>query len=490
MSKRRIIFRADGNSQIGLGHVVRSLALADMLKDDFTCIFAIQNPSEAIIEQIETICDDIITLPFTNNYLDEVKYIVYSIISVDDIIVLDGYFFNADYQQIIKKNGNKLVCIDDTHHCHFVADVIINQAGGISSSTYSKEIYTRLCLGPAFALLRKPFLEAATNFRTIELFDKILISMGGADPDNHTSYILGIVSQANFKQIHVLIGTANTHISSLKTYQNQYQNVFLHINLTADEVCNLMKECPVAICQPSVTSYEYCSVGGILLLYKTASNQQGVFDFLLSNHLAFEFNNENLSLIKSFNLAIAQNLISNQRLYFSGSSSSRIKSIFQWLEITRQLTIRRTSVSDLMTFFEWANDPEVRRYAYSPNPISLNEHKEWFTKKLSSTNSYLYTVCLYENPVAQIRFEVDIHNKEAIISYLIAKQFRGKGFGDFILSTGIITFKKDYLEKVKFTGYVIKENIASCKVFEKLGFEKNVASNITYQNSYKYTLSL
>ena len=36
---KKILFRADGNEEIGYGHVIRSLALADMLKENFECIF-------------------------------------------------------------------------------------------------------------------------------------------------------------------------------------------------------------------------------------------------------------------------------------------------------------------------------------------------------------------------------------------------------------------------------------------------------------------
>ena len=61
--ERRIIFRADGNSDIGLGHVIRSLALVEMLKDNFECVFAIQEPVNALVRQIEAVCAELIILP-------------------------------------------------------------------------------------------------------------------------------------------------------------------------------------------------------------------------------------------------------------------------------------------------------------------------------------------------------------------------------------------------------------------------------------------
>ena len=42
---QKIYFRADAGAEIGYGHFIRTLALADMLKDDFSCVFVTQAPT-------------------------------------------------------------------------------------------------------------------------------------------------------------------------------------------------------------------------------------------------------------------------------------------------------------------------------------------------------------------------------------------------------------------------------------------------------------
>src|SRR5205823_4199042 len=98
-----------------------------------------------------------------------------------DIVVLDGYNFNTEYQQAIKNKGCKLVVIDDLHAWHQVADVVINHAEGITSPDYSAESYTQFCLGLDYVLLRKPFLQPKTSIRKITSVKKVFISMGAAD---------------------------------------------------------------------------------------------------------------------------------------------------------------------------------------------------------------------------------------------------------------------------------------------------------------------
>jgi len=75
MQKKRIVFRADGNNKIGLGHMIRSLSLASILKDKFKCIFITQNPSDYLKEEIKKECTNYFILPETINYKQEVKEI-------------------------------------------------------------------------------------------------------------------------------------------------------------------------------------------------------------------------------------------------------------------------------------------------------------------------------------------------------------------------------------------------------------------------------
>lgn len=77
-------------------------------------------------------------------------------------MVLDNYFFTTDYQRAIKEKGCCLVCVDDMHDKHYVADVVINH-GLTDESLFDVEPYTKLCLGFDWALLRHPFIEAVKN---------------------------------------------------------------------------------------------------------------------------------------------------------------------------------------------------------------------------------------------------------------------------------------------------------------------------------------
>lgn len=127
-----------------------------MLKDDFDCVFVTQSPTVYQKTEVAKVCE-LAEVPAT-----EEKFSLFlDMLDGDEIVVLDNYFYDTDYQRAVKAKGCKLVCIDDLHDKHYVADVVINHSPGISEGDFSTAPYTRLCLGVSYALLRKPFLEVA-----------------------------------------------------------------------------------------------------------------------------------------------------------------------------------------------------------------------------------------------------------------------------------------------------------------------------------------
>lgn len=120
-NKKTVILRADGNAQTGMGHFTRSLALANMLSQNFNCVFATQMPSQFQISQINKVCKKTLALAANNNHFNQFV----NTLTGSETVVLDNYYFNTDYQKQIKQKGCKLVCIDDLADKHFVADLVI-----------------------------------------------------------------------------------------------------------------------------------------------------------------------------------------------------------------------------------------------------------------------------------------------------------------------------------------------------------------------------
>lgn len=294
MIKTKIVFRADGGSEIGLGHVIRSLALAEMLKEDFDCLFAIQQPTNAFKQQVEVAGVTLISLPHIPAADKEFIFELDPFLSGKEIVVLDGYKFTTNYQQHIKNKGCSLVCIDDIHAYHFVADVVINHAVGFDLQHYSGEGYTQFFVGPSYALLRKEFLIASKNRSSNFLRKEVLITLGGADPSNRLLEVLENIRDNHLYRgytMNIVLGSAYRHLGKLTEYINRnISPVKLHQSIDAAQMVELMKRAEVAICAPSTVSFEYLSVSeGKLLLVYLAENQREFYRHLTSNKIAMDF---------------------------------------------------------------------------------------------------------------------------------------------------------------------------------------------------------
>ena len=248
--KRRIYFRADAGKAIGYGHFIRTLALADMLKDDFDCVFVTQAPTDYQKTEVAKVCP-LVELPAT----DEKFTLFLNMLQGDEIVVLDNYFYDTEYQWAVKEKGCKLVCIDDMHNKHYVADAIINHSLGINISDYSIEPYTKLYLGLDYALLRKPFLNVLCKGKIHDIKENgsltILLSFGGADKQDLTSCYLVMLKELNcVEKIYVVIGDAYSGVM-LEDLKVEYRK-----NISAEEMAFLFQLVDIAILPASTIMKE------------------------------------------------------------------------------------------------------------------------------------------------------------------------------------------------------------------------------------------
>ncbi|MEM9820729.1 MAG: UDP-2,4-diacetamido-2,4,6-trideoxy-beta-L-altropyranose hydrolase [Bacteroidota bacterium] len=326
--KKRVVFRADGGSKIGLGHIYRCLAIAEVLKQAFDCQFIIRSCLPSIEDRIQQVCSSYHILPDSLNASNEPHYLARAVVRATDIVVLDGYHFDTAYQERIKSTGALLVCIDDIFSYHFVADVVINTAGGIREDFYSAAPHTRFYLGPRYALLHPAFHQQRNQGQRKTNNKNIFICLGGADPQNDTLKVLKrCEDMASIEQCHLVTGAAYQHQIALKAFlQKTRLKVKHHQQLSPVAMAQLMQQCSQAICTPSSIAYEYLSIGGELYLHRIADNQDHILDYLTQSQIAFRF--EQFPIEAPLKIAKARQI---QKEIFNGQSATNILQLFKTL---------------------------------------------------------------------------------------------------------------------------------------------------------------
>ncbi|MEO6632786.1 MAG: UDP-2,4-diacetamido-2,4,6-trideoxy-beta-L-altropyranose hydrolase [Mucilaginibacter sp.] len=325
---KRIVFRADGNPNIGYGHFIRTLGLVSLVNDEFDCAFAIQNPTEYQLSEISKVCNQVLQLSDTENNFDEFL----GLLQYGDTVVIDSYSFDSSYQLKIRAKGCKVIYIDDHNDKHYVCDALINNIPGFSADSFYKENYTKLFLGTDYALLRKEFFNP--QLRSIpKKKGAIFLSFGGSDILNLSEKIIGFLYEISPDfDITLLIGDAYKHHENLK----RFGSLKTYKNINAGEVAALMASSEISIIPASSVLNEAASIGGKILLGYFSDNQQQPYKYFVENKLAIglgDYRTVDLELFKScFMKAMnAEFLIENQRQAYHYQQESNLKKIFSCL---------------------------------------------------------------------------------------------------------------------------------------------------------------
>lgn len=463
--KPKVYFRADAGAEIGYGHFVRTLALVDMIRDDFDCTFFTQCPTSYQRREVEKVCK-LTELPADDSKFD----IFLDCLRGDEIVILDNYFFTEDYQRLIKRKGCMLICIDDMHDRHYVADIVINH-GITDSSQFRVEPYTKLCLGLDWALLRSPFLSSSRT-RIKEYTGNAVICFGGSDPNDLTGKVLkAVISDKNIKSIKAVVGDAYHH-----PRENNDARVEYYSNLSADEMCAAFSTADIVICSASTVCIEALFCGARVAAGWYADNQREFYHYLENSHYILplgclagnirEISVENIDT-EAFPPVISQNV------------KKRYANLFR--DLAKGIYLRQARNEDLDILYEWINDREVRQNSFSTGKISYEEHVQWFRQAMDRKNVSVYIMVSGSEPVGTVRFEEKAEGA-AVISCLVARPYRNTGLGkklielamdEIELSTGI--------QKVE--AYVKDENQKSKYILKKCGFKEDTKNKLIYKIS-------
>jgi UDP-2,4-diacetamido-2,4,6-trideoxy-beta-L-altropyranose hydrolase len=287
-----LMFRVDASTRIGTGHVMRCLALAQAWQLGGGLAYFCHNKDlpVALAHRLDTENIHRIELQSSPGTPEDVQETITHCQKFhSQCLVLDGYHFDAIYQQNIKLFGLKLLVIDDYGHAsNYHADLVLNQNISASSNLYFQiETHTKLLLGCKYALLRREFWAWRDDIRyklrelQLDLPFRILITLGGSDPDNVTLLVLNALKYLDHDKFKakVIVGGSNPHLDLLRSTCADFGNsVVLYSDVT--NMPKLMSESDLAISAGGSTCWELAFMGIPSLLIILAENQKSIVEGL------------------------------------------------------------------------------------------------------------------------------------------------------------------------------------------------------------------
>ena len=487
VSEGTLLIRADANVSMGTGHVMRCLALAQAWQDSGgRSTFAMAESTPSLERRLREEGIEVERLEVSAGTAEDAGE-TGSIASRKNAewIVVDGYQFGSAYQSSIKKAGFKLLFMDDHAHAGpYSADLVLNQNLHASRGLYAeRDRSTQLLLGPRYAMLRREFRQWRNWRREIApVGRKILVTMGGSDPDNLTARVIAAIQQVSNPNLEttVLVGGSNPHLRSMEELIRR-QKAPMRLLIDTSNISEWMTWADVAVAGAGTTFWEMCFLGLPSLLIALAPNQESVADTAGRMGIACNLGKQGEVSAATIAEKLAALLNSeNCRMKQSGSGRKLVdgRGAGRVVAFLSGLKLRRAVDSDCEIFWDWANDPEARAASFRSNGISWEEHAKWFRARLADPQAILYTATDKDGArVGEVRYQ--IHGRRAVLSVNLGAGFRGRGLGQKIIAVATEKLFHD-LEtndseikdsEINFIdAYVKPANEPSLKLFAGAGF--------------------
>lgn len=299
MNTPLIAFRTDASLDIGTGHVMRCLTLADALcQQGATAHFICRAHDGHLMDLIRARGHRVTALPrlayeqadptppharwLGTDWATDARESLSALHGqTPDWLVVDHYALDARWETALRPACHKLMVIDDLadrpHHC----DLLLDQNLGRLAEDYDRLIQASCAVlaGPRYALLRPEFAAhraPSLARRHPPQLQRLLVTLGGVDKDNATSQVLQALRHSPLPascQITVVMGPHAPWLAQVQA-QAAHMPWATDVVVNVNHMAELMAQSDLAIGAAGSTNWERCCLGLPCLLLVLADNQK------------------------------------------------------------------------------------------------------------------------------------------------------------------------------------------------------------------------
>ncbi len=289
-------FRVDASREMGTGHLMRCLTLAESLlkQDNARVTFLCRHMPEEFQDRFQTLRMDCALLKQKSS--DEVSSasdpywqwlgvtpkedakesatVMSKLTHPIDWLIVDHYALDAEWERLVKPFCKQIMAIDDlgrSHNCELLLD---QNVPGEGESPYSNQVPEGCLslLGPAYALLRPQFLEARQKLSARDgTFQRILIFFGGTDSHNNTLKATKAVKSLDLDiDLDIVTGVFYPYLEELQTLCAGDDSITIH---QSPDMAQLMLKADLSLGSPGATTWERMALGLPSIVVVSADNQ-------------------------------------------------------------------------------------------------------------------------------------------------------------------------------------------------------------------------
>lgn len=288
----KITIRVDSSIQIGTGHLMRTLALANRLREEKASVSFICRDLEGNLSHlVESQKFGLHRLPkpkhpntggwlevTLDQELQETKAVLSKEGEPIDWLIVDHYALDQEWEKALRPMVKRIMVIDDLanrpHDCNLLLDQNLH-AGG--EKRYEKLVppECETLLGPTYALLREEFKKAHQTARTRDgTIRRVFIFFGGVDPSHETEKALRALALLKLADIEVdlIVGKENPARENIQKLCADLPRYHFHSQVA--NISEFMINADLALGAAGTTTWERLSVGLPSVVISIAKNQE------------------------------------------------------------------------------------------------------------------------------------------------------------------------------------------------------------------------
>lgn len=484
----KIAFRTDASSQIGTGHFMRCLTLADALKKKGAQIRFVSRELPVHLRdmlaakgiEFEALGEK--SAPLPTGDLAHAHWLGASqeqdaqatILALSDLnwdwLIVDHYALDVRWESILRQVVRQIMVIDDLADRQHDCDILLDQNYYADMQTrYIGKVPThcQLLLGPRYALLRDEFriLREQIKPRTGPV-KRILVFFGGVDAGNYTGIAIKALAELVIEGLNVDVVIGSQHPCRTEILAACAAHGY-ESHVQTSRMAELMAAADLAIGAGGSATWERCGLGLPTLAISTADNQQKqIADAAAEGLLYAPMGKDDLvTVLKHHMKALFENLpllkfISTVAMKFvDGKGVFRIISALGVSDIA----IRAANKNDSQKLFEWRNHPIIRSVSRNSDPIAWEIHQTWFSAVLADINRVLLIGFIGKEPVGVVRF--DKEGDFAEVSIYLVPEGGHTGQGRSLLLSAEQWLKDNRADIKHIRAGVLGENEPSKRLF-------------------------
>jgi spore coat polysaccharide biosynthesis predicted glycosyltransferase SpsG/GNAT superfamily N-acetyltransferase len=476
----RVLLRCDGGGSLGVGHVIRSLALAEEAAAAGHQV-VVAGRFEGSFLQDQLAAAPVEVTPFVALQADdELPQLIELVRRVrPDVLHVDSYPASERIRELSAAEGTILSNVEDGVFGRRPADVVVDPTFGAEVSARPEDGSGWLLRGSRYTPVRRRVIDARRTEAELQtpaeleqgqVARSVLVVMGGTDPVGLAPAAVGLLARTGLALAVTVIAQGENAGRARSAAEGS--SLSLSVLAPVDDLASLMSRQDLVVSAAGTSIWELCCIGVPAAVVWAVDNQRQGYDQVVAAGVAIGLGGPGLGadeaaderavdLLKRAltDARVRVELVSAGRRIVDGLGAWRV--VRTWDLASRQstrrppclssagaspLVARPATLQDSRLLWAWRNDPATRASSRSSAEVPWEDHLRWLTATLDRTDRILLVVedpAGTAGPVGTVRWDLQAEpavgpagGDEWEVSITVAPQWRGQSLARPLLRAG------------------------------------------------------